>query len=359
MRQILILLLFITASSLAQISINSSDISNQYTVGNTYSIKSDTTVTQVDIGQLGATSWNFGSFTPTLGLDFESTVVDPNSTPYIGTYPGANICVHSVVNFGPGMGENYTYHSLNGSFEYHGNVSVGEFAPGITSVTTTTLNPLENTANFPFTYNSMLDYSGTWTMVTEIQGFPTVTQMMTVVSNTIVDAYGSMTLPGGRMVNALRLKQDRITILQGPFPIYSRSISYTFLAADGSQVSVSADTTQPETGTINVNGVSWSDRATSDVRIGETIPSDYNLSQNFPNPFNPSTSIEYSIPEQSFVELKVFDILGNEVATLVNEERSAGTYRSEFSAADLPSGLYFARITAGNFTNVVKMTLLK
>ena len=86
---------------------------------------------------------------------------------------------------------------------------------------------------------------------------------------------------------------------------------------------------------------------------------EYKLNQNYPNPFNPSTKLEYSIPSESFVSLKVYDILGNEVATLVNEQQQAGVYRTDFNAANLPSGLYFARITANNFTQVVKMTLLK
>jgi hypothetical protein len=370
MKQFLILLLIITGSTFAQISITSSDISNQYMVGSIYTTKTDTSVTQADIGQLGSTSWDFGSLTANSGLTIQSTVVDPNSTPYISSFPGANISVHSQINIGPGSGDTYSYQSINGSFDYHGSVSVGEFAPGITSVTTSTLNPIETTANFPFTYSSMLNYSGTRTTTTEIPGFPTITSMTTVVSNTVVDAYGQLTLPGGRMVDALRLKHDQINILQGPFPIYSRSLSYTFLAADGSQVSVPSDTTQPLTGVINTSAsVSWTDRAVSDVRVGESIPSDYRLSQNFPNPFNPSTSIEYSVPEQSFVELKVFDILGNEVAVLVNEEKPAGNYKVEFSAiggsasggnaSDLPSGMYIARFSSGSFTNVVKMTLLK
>jgi len=89
------------------------------------------------------------------------------------------------------------------------------------------------------------------------------------------------------------------------------------------------------------------------------IPSEYRLSQNYPNPFNPSTNIEYSIPSESFVELKIYDILGNEVATLVNEQQQAGVYRADFTADNLPSGMYFARISANDFVQVIKMTLLK
>jgi len=99
--------------------------------------------------------------------------------------------------------------------------------------------------------------------------------------------------------------------------------------------------------------------APSDVELINGLPEEYSLKQNYPNPFNPSTSIEYSIPSESFVELKVFDVLGNEVASLVNEQQQAGVYRADFTADNLPSGMYFARITANEFTQVVKMILLK
>ena len=92
---------------------------------------------------------------------------------------------------------------------------------------------------------------------------------------------------------------------------------------------------------------------------GGTVPEEYSLVQNYPNPFNPSTNIEYSIPSESFVELKVYDVLGNEVASLVNEQQKAGVYRVDFTADNLSSGMYFARITANEFTRVVKMTLLR
>jgi hypothetical protein len=90
-----------------------------------------------------------------------------------------------------------------------------------------------------------------------------------------------------------------------------------------------------------------------------TLPQNYSLKQNFPNPFNPSTKIKYSIPEMSIVTLTLFNLLGEEVTTLVNEEKTAGNYTVEFNAANLPSGIYFYRIQAGSFVETKKMVLMK
>jgi predicted GH43/DUF377 family glycosyl hydrolase len=89
------------------------------------------------------------------------------------------------------------------------------------------------------------------------------------------------------------------------------------------------------------------------------IPTQFSLSQNYPNPFNPNTTIMYSIPKQSYITLKVYDILGREVAALVNEDKPSGNYQVEFNAADLSSGVYFYRIQAGSFNQVRKMMLIK
>lgn len=91
----------------------------------------------------------------------------------------------------------------------------------------------------------------------------------------------------------------------------------------------------------------------------ETVIRDYNLVQNFPNPFNPITKIRYEIPELSFVSLKVYDTLGNELTILVNEVKPAGNYVTEFKATDLPTGIYFYRIQTGNFAETKKMVLMK
>ena len=89
------------------------------------------------------------------------------------------------------------------------------------------------------------------------------------------------------------------------------------------------------------------------------IPDKFFLSQNYPNPFNPTTKIEYTIPTNELVILKVYDILGKEVATVVNEVKNAGSYTIEFNGSSLPSGTYFYRLEAGDYMDVKKMILLK
>jgi len=93
-------------------------------------------------------------------------------------------------------------------------------------------------------------------------------------------------------------------------------------------------------------------------------PKEFSLSQNYPNPFNPSTKIKYTIPSvgtslMKFVQLKVFDVLGNEVATLVNEEKPSGYCEVTWNAVDLPSGIYFYRIRVGSFVDTKKMILIR
>jgi len=85
----------------------------------------------------------------------------------------------------------------------------------------------------------------------------------------------------------------------------------------------------------------------------------FELEQNYPNPFNPATSIHYSIGSSQFVSIKVFDVLGNEVAVLVNEEKTAGNYKIEFNASNLSSGIYFYKLQAGSFVETKKMILLR
>lgn len=110
----------------------------------------------------------------------------------------------------------------------------------------------------------------------------------------------------------------------------------------------------------NVFGTMGNHTFTTDVRdVPGATPSAYALEQNFPNPFNPATKINFSLPVEGFVSLDVFNSIGQKVATLVNETKTAGSYQVDFNASDLTSGIYFYKISSGNFTETKKMILLK
>jgi hypothetical protein len=98
------------------------------------------------------------------------------------------------------------------------------------------------------------------------------------------------------------------------------------------------------------------------VGLGNTngsVPEKYSLSQNYPNPFNPTTTITFSLPKAGFVTLKVYNVLGEEVKSLVNHQLSAGSYDFDFDASDLSSGMYFYTIRIGDFSETKKMMLVK
>lgn len=95
------------------------------------------------------------------------------------------------------------------------------------------------------------------------------------------------------------------------------------------------------------------------IRESHLKPGQYFLFQNYPEPFNPSTKIKFQIPEISFVTLKIYDVLGNEISILVNGEKSKGTYEVEFNASDLASGIYFYQLRGGNYIQTKKMILLR
>ena len=88
-------------------------------------------------------------------------------------------------------------------------------------------------------------------------------------------------------------------------------------------------------------------------------PNSFNLEQNYPNPFNPTTNIQYALTTRQFVTIKVYNVLGKEITTLVNEEKPEGQYSLNFNAGNFPSGVYFYTIRAGNFIETKKMLLLK
>jgi len=96
------------------------------------------------------------------------------------------------------------------------------------------------------------------------------------------------------------------------------------------------------------------------IKTGNSsLPDEFYLYQNYPNPFNPITTLQYTVNTKQFVTLKIYDILGREITTLINEEKPAGNYEVEFDASNLSSGIYFYRLKAGNLVKTKKMVLLR
>ncbi len=146
---------------------------------------------------------------------------------------------------------------------------------------------------------------------------------------------GFTVLPSDSEIIQISFKPDSVYHYIDTLNICSQSSSYNKVIIEGNAI--------PFTGVEDDKG----------------IPTEYTLSQNYPNPFNPSTIISYEIPKSGLVTIKIFDVLGREIETLVNEENNPGRYNEKFDGSNLASGLYFYRITSGKFSETKKMLLLK
>jgi len=151
------------------------------------------------------------------------------------------------------------------------------------------------------------------------------------------------------IVNQKNIKSDWLSL--GTFT-FAKGNSASVRLGDGSDTVKQA---------IVFDAIKWSYRGTGPTSVSEkqTILHSYILEQNYPNPFNPATVINYQLPIANHVSLKLYDVIGREIAMIVNEVKEAGKYSVAFDASHLPSGLYFYRITAGTFSETKKMSLQK
>jgi hypothetical protein len=142
-------------------------------------------------------------------------------------------------------------------------------------------------------------------------------------------------------------------------------LHFTCIGPLGSSTALNFNLTTSEIADVEgnvINGITYENggiQVTDDVKPVPGLPTEYKLNQNFPNPFNPSTIINFSIPEYSFVVLKVYNLLGQEVVTLVNKDLPAANYEYKFDATNMTSGAYIYKITAGDFVSTKKMLFIK
>jgi hypothetical protein len=166
----------------------------------------------------------------------------------------------------------------------------------------------------------------------------------------IVDGYGTLKIPG-RQLECLRVKL--LHTLYGDKEIM-------FFTREGVFGDIWVDAAQPDTGVVKVSNVTVI-MPSSFVGVGRetSTPGEFSLKQNFPNPFNPTTTIQFTLPERSHVRLTVMDLLGRELATIVDGELEAGTHTSVFDGYRFSSGMYFYRLQSGSSVQTKKLVLIK
>ncbi|MDQ3020950.1 MAG: SBBP repeat-containing protein [Bacteroidota bacterium] len=182
-----------------------------------------------------------------------------------------------------------------------------------------------------------------------------------------VDGAGNVYITG--IAYQTNFNFDFMTIKYDPAGVQKWKINYDggFTNRRDEPIAIALDLTGNVIVTgISSRGVNTDDYATIKysqsvgiTQISSNVPDRFSLSQNYPNPFNPATVISYQLTVSNYTTLKVFDILGNEVTVLVNEKQNAGTYEVDFDGSNFPSGVYFYKLTTGNFSQTKKMNLIK
>ena len=214
--------------------------------------------------------------------------------------------------------------------------------------------------NFEIYYKSSTDEGASWgtdirlTNNSDVSNYPSVTSSGSII-HVVWEDYrdGSEIYYKSSTDGGLNWDEDTRLTNAGSFSMYpSVSVSDSvvhvlwedFRDGQGAEIYYKRNPTGNPTAVENINS---------------EFPSEFLLAQNYPNPFNPATSLQYAISSMQFVQLKVYDILGHEIVTLVNEEKPAGVHEVEFNASGLSSGMYLYRLQAGTFVETKKMIILK
>lgn len=307
----------------------------------------DVDTTGINQGNSGANqTWNFSG----INMLTDSVVfnwVDPSTTPYTSSFPGAHIAEGNQIG--------YMYYTIAG-----GDLSNIGSGVGTSPQLITTLTDPEIVFRIPFTYtNTYTDnFSGT------INGPITIIRNGTITKT--ADAYGTIILPTGTFNNVLRINfhQDITDSIAG-IPVVTRTVTdnYSWYTSQYKfpifSISLSTIYTATDQTTTKSAVIATLNTSVGVVPFGNQVVSKYKLHQNYPNPFNPSTSITFDIVKTSDVKLLVYDALGREVEELVNERLSNGSYKVDFNSSHLTSGVYFYKLTAGDFSDTKSMVLVK
>ncbi|HEY6436511.1 MAG TPA: hypothetical protein VIY47_07970, partial [Ignavibacteriaceae bacterium] len=225
------LIVFSTVTS-AQITITSADASAINAVGNAITNHLDSTTTSIDIGSPGATSWDFSALNSHYTSTFTSVL--PSSTPYYSSdFPTSNVAFTFTEIFEGTTADGWQYSTQNsGDYLMNGVVIKAVIAPD-TFLIKSVYSPTQVIFPLPFTYNTQWGSDFIITNTTYFNGSPFFTTIANHTETVLVDAWGNMTMPGGAVLQALRLRRDDRYTSPSP-PFYVRTISYSFISKSGS-----------------------------------------------------------------------------------------------------------------------------
>lgn len=336
---------------------------NYFRIGDKYISKENFSLISITPGSSGENIvWNFSN------INFDHTsvridtisIIDPENTPFFNepftNYDTSNFCILiDTKKFDPRDNDYHYYRYDSSKLEFIGNWADN----GTSELGYYWFSNLRTDLIFPFTYNDVYVDSFQSSHVDVASGkwhFQKGTKTI------IADGYGTLIFSGGDTVfNVLRLKEALYTI--------DSSFNRVGAGPDSAYTWYSSDRRGPVLrfvmwrGLPNTVSVAQYYKSIlnpmSTRNIDHEQPKKFQLYQNFPNPFNPATTISYTFPSDGIVLITVYDALGREVKILVNEFKRAGRYITEFDASALSSGIYFYKIVSGSHTVVRKMVLVK
>lgn len=323
------------------------DSNRKPVVGDSFTT-SDMDTTGVHEGASGSNIlWDFSNVAAT-GTQWTANYINPSEVPGDSLFPDADVAVnYDELSYSFYDTESNTVHALGMAFK---DFSIVYFNT-------------EKVSEYPFTFNS--------TFLDNFQAEYELEKGLIVhnigITQFTGDAFGNIVLPDGSSHNALRVKifrqtADTMFIMGIPasttefkattYEWYTNESKFPVFGISYIEIDVN--------GTITTDKqVDYNTETATDVDDENLNPGNFTLEQNFPNPFNPETIIKYSINSNQFVSLKVYDVLGNEIADLINEEKPAGVYEVKFNGNGLSSGIYFYKLQTGGLTETKKMILMK
>jgi hypothetical protein len=369
------------------ITIDSNDVKAIYSVGRRITYNTDTLTKNLNIGAPGGSGvYDFSTLLSNTKRVLTS--VTKSTSPYAAEFPAATHAMldtaftyrinTGTLGFGWGTVKSstaYLYYGVGADQRFFG---IGALATGyldqMPTVPITIKNPRWVNTPPSVDLSLPLEFSKSWTNIyadSLIGVINFFTDYNVRIGNYdsvayFVDGYGTLTVPGGFTQDALRIRKvgrysfvDTVNNLNIP-------LQYLYLAKNGASVEVGIDDTTLTSGVVKVRYAKWTIPLPTGVESIAGVPQNFSLEQNYPNPFNPSTTISYVVgvaggqpSAAGNVRLAVYDMLGREVAVLVNEKKEAGMYTATWNASGMASGVYLYRLTTDGYTASRSMVLLK